>query len=741
MADCLNPEITVKFQITVKCQITVKFQITVECPHDHASVVDPLTSHRLKEREREERERGRESAREREGGGEERERERERKRRERWRGSKRGGGGRERQRERGGGGVRRAEGGGEAGLEEERKPSPFLWCLVSERPPATLKVYADFLFVLTADKVVAGHAFQPAVGRRGEGLSHRRSQSMTDHPVAALPAYLRSPLCHRPPPASNAQAVSSESSSGFYNVSRATAAAEAASRQRPHSSLGHPAISSSNNTQASSSSAGRTVQSPGQRPHSSMGFPLRSFLSRSQTSLPLAIESEAFPASALSTNQRLQSSAYPASPTLGQRPQGSGSVQGLPSASHRTSQRPHSSMDHPVPSSWGGLSQGLMPSFVHASSHQPTSSPTDQKPPLPNHLHVESASASALRDYQTNGKLSSPFMPSSSTPSSRIPLPSQQLPPQPAGPAPAFQPPVPPKPSLPSPTFPPSYNSSHQQSSAHHMYPATEPQDSSGSVQSINHTGTVMNNHSAFSQGKAQHSDMPTRLSSSLNQSQDGRRKVLMHQHSVPEFPNQHNWVGTTNSHTPPPTGPSSHGRHGPTSEARSRTFNPGISHPMLGEIGRSKSSTQIISTAPQLPSNVTELMTLHSFCSKGADDISVSSGEVVYSDLSKQSERDWLWVYSPRLARHGYIPRDNVRIPRSAGGDLRSENVARVWNIVLLTAQLKWNLWGKWLSLWFIMEMSVFIEWKTFWVNDLWGIMSLLNTMVTLHVNAWYQV
>ena len=46
---------------------------------------------------------------------------------------------------------------------------------------------------------------------------------------------------------------------------------------------------------------------------------------------------------------------------------------------------------------------------------------------------------------------------------------------------------------------------------------------------------------------------------------------------------------------------------------------------------------------------------------------------------LSQQPERDWLWVYSPRLGRHGYIPRNNVTMPGTAAGQLGSENVARV--------------------------------------------------------------
>lgn len=94
--------------------------------------------------------------------------------------------------------------------------------------------------------------------------------------------------------------------------------------------------------------------------------------------------------------------------------------------------------------------------------------------------------------------------------------------------------------------------------------------------------------------------------------------------------------------------------------------------------LGRSQSPTQF--RISHVPENVTELVTLHSFSSRGTDDMSVSSDEVVYGDLGQQPERDWLWVYSPRLERHGYIPRNIVTIPgTAAGGVSRSEGVARV--------------------------------------------------------------
>ena len=153
-----------------------------------------------------------------------------------------------------------------------------------------------------------------------------------------------------------------------------------------------------------------------------------------------------------------------------------------------------------------------------------------------------------------------------------------------------------------------------------------------------------------------------------------------MHRNSLPEqFPvqtSQHSGNDPQLLHVRR----SSHEPFLPKGEVRTRTPaspTPAAKHPAIGVVGRSQSSTQL-RTFPNVPENVTELMTLHKFSSKGADDISVRSEEVVYSDLSKQPERDWLWVYSPRLERHGYIPRNIVSIPGSAG-DFRGESVARV--------------------------------------------------------------
>ena len=74
----------------------------------------------------------------------------------------------------------------------------------------------------------------------------------------------------------------------------------------------------------------------------------------------------------------------------------------------------------------------------------------------------------------------------------------------------------------------------------------------------------------------------------------------------------------------------------------------------------------------------VTQLVTLQAFSGEGADGLTVWGREVVYGDLSQRSETGWLWVFSPRQQRHGYVPRDIVVVVDPSDGRA-TESVARV--------------------------------------------------------------
>ena len=45
-------------------------------------------------------------------------------------------------------------------------------------------------------------------------------------------------------------------------------------------------------------------------------------------------------------------------------------------------------------------------------------------------------------------------------------------------------------------------------------------------------------------------------------------------------------------------------------------------------------------------------------------DDLSVRRGDWVYADLSNQTVDGWLWSYSPKNKKYGFIPRAYARPP-----------------------------------------------------------------------------
>ena len=50
-------------------------------------------------------------------------------------------------------------------------------------------------------------------------------------------------------------------------------------------------------------------------------------------------------------------------------------------------------------------------------------------------------------------------------------------------------------------------------------------------------------------------------------------------------------------------------------------------------------------------------LIALSSFQGKGEDKLTVVAGDHVYVDLKDQKVPDWLWAYSPKLKKYGFIP------------------------------------------------------------------------------------
>ncbi|XP_070568073.1 SH3 domain-containing protein Dlish-like [Ptychodera flava] len=59
-----------------------------------------------------------------------------------------------------------------------------------------------------------------------------------------------------------------------------------------------------------------------------------------------------------------------------------------------------------------------------------------------------------------------------------------------------------------------------------------------------------------------------------------------------------------------------------------------------------------------------TELVALYDYQGTAPDDLTISRGEYLIVDLSNQQQDGWLWAYSPRTKKEGYIPRAYARPP-----------------------------------------------------------------------------
>ena len=51
-------------------------------------------------------------------------------------------------------------------------------------------------------------------------------------------------------------------------------------------------------------------------------------------------------------------------------------------------------------------------------------------------------------------------------------------------------------------------------------------------------------------------------------------------------------------------------------------------------------------------------------FQAQAPDDLSVRRGDWIYADLNNQTVDGWLWAYSPKSRKHGFIPKAYARPP-----------------------------------------------------------------------------
>ncbi|XP_043217871.1 SH3 domain-containing protein Dlish-like [Amphibalanus amphitrite] len=59
-----------------------------------------------------------------------------------------------------------------------------------------------------------------------------------------------------------------------------------------------------------------------------------------------------------------------------------------------------------------------------------------------------------------------------------------------------------------------------------------------------------------------------------------------------------------------------------------------------------------------------TELVMLYDYKAQAPDDLSVRRGDWIYADLNNQTVDGWLWAYSPKSRKHGFIPKAYARPP-----------------------------------------------------------------------------
>lgn len=59
-----------------------------------------------------------------------------------------------------------------------------------------------------------------------------------------------------------------------------------------------------------------------------------------------------------------------------------------------------------------------------------------------------------------------------------------------------------------------------------------------------------------------------------------------------------------------------------------------------------------------------TELVMLYDYKAQAPDDLSVRRGDWIYSDLNHQTVDGWLWSYSPKTRKYGFIPKAYARPP-----------------------------------------------------------------------------
>uniref|UniRef100_A0A336KST2 CSON014925 protein n=1 Tax=Culicoides sonorensis TaxID=179676 RepID=A0A336KST2_CULSO len=78
--------------------------------------------------------------------------------------------------------------------------------------------------------------------------------------------------------------------------------------------------------------------------------------------------------------------------------------------------------------------------------------------------------------------------------------------------------------------------------------------------------------------------------------------------------------------------------------------------------VQQSNNDNQMDQHPPAHPQHGTELIMLYDFKSQASDDLGVRRGDWIYADLTTQTVEGWLWSYSPKTRKYGFIPKAYAR-------------------------------------------------------------------------------
>lgn len=86
-----------------------------------------------------------------------------------------------------------------------------------------------------------------------------------------------------------------------------------------------------------------------------------------------------------------------------------------------------------------------------------------------------------------------------------------------------------------------------------------------------------------------------------------------------------------------------------------------GQTKPMPAAQAQAAANQATLQVAPE-QQHGTELIMLYDFKAQAPDDLSVRRGDWIYADLNNQTVDGWLWSYSPKTRKYGFIPKAYAR-------------------------------------------------------------------------------